>query len=194
MKVTHPTQYKFVHRGRHPESGRQVVKWASGIGDLIEEHDMHIPVGSVREAFILADQRMEENFLADQGESDILDVYFRAGTAPSGFFFRLFNDTPVETDALTDLINEVTGTGYAAIAVARNTTDWPTLALNSGDYRITSATKTFTATGTWTAATYLVLATTSNNTGRHVASRALGATRTLLNGDTLAVTYNLTLS
>lgn len=185
--------YKFQHCGRHPESGERAVLWQSGIGDLVQQ-EIYIPADSERAAELLRSVPFELNFLADEGEQSILDTYFRAATAPTGFYFRLFNDTPIETDTLADLTGEVTGTGYAAIAVARNNTDFPTLALVGGDYKITTATKTFTATGTWTAATYAVLATSSDNSGKLIAARALGATRTLVASDTLALTYSLTLS
>lgn len=187
------TAYKFAHRGRHPETGEQVLKWASGVGDL-EADGLYVPVGTRLEHTLLRAQEFEPNFLADEGEEWILDTFFRGATAPTSFYFRLFNDTPVETDAISDLTGEVTGTGYAAIAVARNTTDFPTLALNSGDFRVTSVSKVFTAGGTWSAATFLALTTSTDSSGKLIAARALSATRTLENGDTLTVTYSLTLS
>lgn len=188
------TAYKFTHRGPHPETGEEVLKWANGLGDLVEQ-GLYVPVHSFVERELLREyQTFEPNFLADEGEEAILDVFFRGATPPTSFYFRLFNDTPVETDGLSDLTGEVSGTGYAAIAVARNSTDFPTLALNSGDFRVTSATKVFTAGGAWSAATYLVLATSTDASGLLVAARPLSATRTLANGDTLSVTYSLTLS
>lgn len=126
------------------------------------------------------------NALADEGEKSMLDVYF-AGTTPlANLYVRLYNDTPVDTDTLATLTGEVTGTGYAAITLARGTTDWPTVALDSGDFRASSLQKTWTAGGAWTAATYAVLASVASGTsGLLIAYTALGATRTLVNTDEL---------
>lgn len=153
-------------------------------------------VGEWQFEIIGADGKLKEtwsmfNALADEGEQNILDLYFRAQNTPSGFYLRLFNDTPVETDTLSDLTGEPSGNGYSAQALARNTTDFPTLALDSGDYKVTSKTVTFTASGgTIGAVTYAVLATTSNNTGKLVAYVALSGSRTLLAGESLNVIFN----
>ncbi len=189
------TEYKFAHRGPHPETGEEVLKWVSGMGDVIERTGLYVPVGSDLERQLVAASPFEHNFLADEGEQQILDVYFRGATPPASFYLRLYNTTPTETSTLAAIAaNEVTGTGYAPLALARNSTDWPTLGLNAGDYRVTSAAKTFTAGGVWTDATTMVLATSADSSGKLVAARALSATRTLQPGDTLQITYSLTLS
>jgi hypothetical protein len=134
------------------------------------------------------------NSLADEGEYMFLDVALRNGTAPSNYYLRLFNDTPVETDTLGSLTGEPTGNGYAAQTVERNTTGWPTLALDSGDYRATSSTETFTASGgSWGPVTYCVLATTTDSSGKLVSYIALSQSRTLASGESLQVTYRLKL-
>jgi hypothetical protein len=138
-----------------------------------------------------------ENFLADEGEYAMLDVFLRNGTAPAGFYVRLFNDTPVETDTLADLQNEPATGNYAAQAVARDATasGWPTLGLDVGDYMATAKVVTFTASGGVIGpVTYAVLATTSNNSGKHIASVSLSTTRTLADGESLQVTYKVKLS
>lgn len=137
----------------------------------------------------IIDAWSQKNALADEGEQSMLDTYFRGQNAPTTFYIRLFNDTPVETDTLADLLNEPSGNGYAAIEVERSTVGFPTLALNSGDYQVVSKTVTFTASGgTIGPVTYAVLATTSNNTGKHIIFVALSTPRTLANGESLAVT------
>lgn len=134
------------------------------------------------------------NALADEGEQQILDCYFRDASEPSSFYVRLFNDIPVETDTLTDLTGEVTGGGYTAQALARNGTDFPTLALDSGDYKLTSKELTFTASGSpYSVATYAVLATTTDNTGKLIAYVALSTSRTLATGESLKVTFTIKL-
>lgn len=101
------------------------------------------------------------NELADEGERDMIDLYFRgtAAAAPSnGFELALFNDTPVDTDLIKDLVGEPTTNGYTRQALSRDATGWPTLALDAGDYMLTSATKTFSAVGgSWGPVTYAVL-------------------------------------
>ena len=135
-----------------------------------------------------------QNNLADEGEYMFLDVALRNGTAPSNYFLRLFNDTPVETDTLGSLTGEPSGNGYTAQTVERNTTGWPTLALDSGDYRATSSTETFTASGgSWGPVIYCVLATSTDSSGKLVSYVALSQSRTLASGESLQVTYRLKL-
>jgi hypothetical protein len=52
------------------------------------------------------------NAFADEGEQLILDVFLRGAAAPTQFYLRLFNDTPVETDGLAALTGEPSGNGY----------------------------------------------------------------------------------
>ena len=138
------------------------------------------------------------NALADEGEYAVLDVFLRGGTAPAGFYIRLFNCSPVETDTLATLTGEPAGTyGYAAKAVNRDATaaGWPSLALDLGDYMATSVTVTFTASGGVIGpVTNAILATTSNNAGKLIAYVALSQTRTLADGESLQVTYKVKLS
>lgn len=185
-----PALYNFRHYNRE---GR--LLWASGLDaselDVIK-HDLII-AGSDLEAEVKRAQEGIHNTLVDTGEQAMLDVFFRGGTAPT-FYFGLTNSTALaETDTMTQVgANEITGSGYARISVARNSTDWPTLALDAGDYRVDSVTKTFTATGTWTAASNLVLVSTaSGSTGTFYAWVALSQARTLGNGDSLQVSMRV---
>src|SRR5574337_602129 len=43
------------------------------------------------------------NALANEGEELIQNVFFRGATAPTGFFLRLYNTTPVLTSTLSTL-------------------------------------------------------------------------------------------
>lgn len=139
----------------------------------------------------------QKNDPADEGEYAMLDVFLRNGTAPAGFYLRLFNDTPVKTDTLGDLTGEPTGDyGYAAKAVARDATGagWPTIALDLQNYMATSLTVTFTASGGVIGPViYMVLATTSDNTGKLIGFVALSTTRTLADGESLQCTYKVKL-
>lgn len=132
------------------------------------------------------------NDLADEGEADMLDVYYRNATAPTTFYLRLFNDTPVETDTLADLTGEPSGNGYSPQEIERSNVGFPTLALDAGDWQLTSKTVTFTASGgSWGPVTYAVLATTSDNTGKLVAYKQLSQARTLQDGESLEVTITI---
>ena len=134
------------------------------------------------------------NGLADEGEQHILDVYLRAATGPVQFYVRLYNDTPVETDTLALLTGEPSTNGYAAQLVERSATGWPTLAMDAGDYQATSSVETFSASGgSWGPVTYVVLATTSDNTGKLISFAALSQSRTLNAGESLQVTYKVKL-
>lgn len=132
------------------------------------------------------------NNLANEGEFFVLDVPFRNGTSYATFYIRLFNDTPVDTDGLSDLINEASGNGYAAQSLSRDNTDFPVLALDSGDYQLESLEQTFSASGgSWGPVTYAVLATSSDNSGKLIAYVALATSRTLQDGDSLKVTFKI---
>ena len=135
------------------------------------------------------------NALADEGEQNMLDQYFRNQNAPSTFYARLCNDTPIETDALSDIQNEPSGMGYSAQEIERSAVGFPTLALDSGDYQLTSKQVTFECTGSGNSytVTYAYLATTSNDTGKLVAFVALSQSRTLNTGDNLKLTVKIKL-
>ena len=135
-----------------------------------------------------------KNDIANEGQYMFLDVTLRNGTAPAGYYIRLYNTTPTKTSTLSGLTGEPSTNGYAAQAVARNSTGWPTLALDTGDYQGQTLTTTFNATGgSWGPVTYAVLATTSDNTGKLVSFAALSQSRTLASGESLQVTYKLKL-
>lgn len=134
------------------------------------------------------------NALADEGERDILGVYYRGETAPTQFYIRLYNDTPVETDTLADLVGEPAGNGYAPQLVERSSVGFPTVQQDaSGDWQVVSKTVTFSASGgSIGPVTYAVLATSSDNTGKLIAFVALSQSRTLADGESLDVTLTIT--
>lgn len=134
------------------------------------------------------------NSLADEGEQMLLDVALRGGTAPTQYFLRLFNDTPIETDTLAALTGQPSTNGYAAQLVERSAVGWPTLALDSGDFQAVSKEVTFTASGgSWGPVSHCVLATSSDNTGKLISFAALSQARTLAAGETLRITYRVKL-
>lgn len=180
------TAYKYRHWTVDPETGLRVLDWASGL-DL---NGAEVVKGSKLELEVIEAQDFILNALANEGEEDILDVYFDAQAVRTSLYFRLYNDTPAETDTLATLVSETSGTGYGAQTVTRGT-DWSAPDHSTGTV---TGTKTFTATGTWTDATQLILATVASGTsGLLISYAALSQTRTLGNGDTLDVTQTVTL-
>lgn len=178
----HGTRQRFRHT--RILDGRQHVVWASGEGELL------VPVGSAEYWDLLHDQLWKPNFLANQGEADMLDVYFDDQDVRTSLFLRLYNDTVEETDTLATITGEVTGDGYGPITVTRGT-DWSAPTAGGGT---DMATKTFTAEGAWTDATFLVVATVGTGTsGLLIAANALSETRTLADTDTLDIDLNVTL-
>ena len=152
-----------------------------------------------------------ENAVFDEGEQSILDVYFRGATAPTSFFIGLLKNSlatiPVETTTMGTLTvathepTNATEPGYSARqTVNRDGTaaGWPTLALNSGDYQVTSKVVSWTASANWTGTIRWLFMTTGsatvgNTTGLLLSVSQLSADRLLLSGDQLQITYNIKL-
>lgn len=141
------------------------------------------------------DLEIATNGLMDEGEENMLDSYFRNQNTPTSFYVGLGNNggvpgIPAETATLAT-ITEVAGTGYARQALNRNITDWPTLALDAGDYQVTSTSKSFSNSGgsAWTAADYLFLTNVVSGTaGKLLVTVALSVSRILQAADQLNVT------
>lgn len=175
MRQGHPTSWRFRHR-----NAAGVIIWASGVGDIElapgdRVHDRLI-------AELRADQPWTLNVFTDEGETDVLDVYLRAATAPTNFYLGLANTTIAETTTLAS-ISEPSGNGYARQLIERSATGFPTLAASVA----TSTTETFTASGgTIGPVTDAFLATVASGTaGLLLFGSALSTTRTLADGESL---------
>ena len=146
---------------------------------------------------LLWEEKDKPNIIHNDGEKAILSAYFATaqsgyGAPPANLYIGLRSGSLVDTDLLST-ITEVTGSGYARIAVS--TTTGFTLSLVSSNWQALSSTVTFTAAGTWTAATALFLCTASSGTsGNLISSVALAATRTLGVGDVIQASCFVTLS
>lgn len=185
MSKFHPTEFRYLHR-----RGGKII-WASSIGDL------DIIEGSGDHFALLAEQPFTENALADEGEENILDVYFRAATAPTTFYLGLLNSTPTDTTTLATMTAEPSGNGYSRQQIERNSTGWPTLALDGGDFRAVASVETFTAAGgTIGPVTYAFLCTNAatGTSGKFLVYNALSSSRTLNDGDSLDVTMRVKLA
>lgn len=135
------------------------------------------------------------NGLMDEGEQNMLDVYFRNQNAPTNFYCGLGNNggtpgIPAETATLEN-ITEVSGTGYARQLIERSTTGWPYLVLQDGDYQIESKTISFTNTGSsnWSTIDYVFITDVSSGTqGKLLVAIAMPASKVLGPNETLEIT------
>jgi hypothetical protein len=186
-----------LHRARHwsrpdPEGPRRLL-WASMLGEMSgdgisEDSRLLLPR-------LLRSQRWIANELSDLGEQRILEITFRNATEITTFYYRLYNDTLVDTDTLATAANEMSMTGYPGTNdLTQDSTGFPTSALDSGDWAVTGRTRTWTNTGgsASTSVNTLVLASAaSGTTGDLLAWAALSATRTLQVNDSLDASMKL---
>ena len=135
------------------------------------------------------------NEVCTEGLQAMLESYFTGEqSSPVNFYMGLCTDASIAEGAgLTDL-TEVTGSGYARQTVPSDTNGFTSASTGTGDWKVTTSTETFSATGTWTGATHAFLATTNDNSGKLIAVAELSTTRTLQNGDSLQVSMELTLA
>lgn len=138
-------------------------------------------------------QETTHNALANEGQQEMLSVYLQGGTAPTAYAIGLSSMTFAKTTTYATITNEPSGNGYARQVINRDATasGWPTLALDSGDYKATAKQVTFTATGTVGPVTSAFLVGTPTN--KLTSYTALSTSRTLAAGDTLQVTYSVKL-
>ncbi len=182
-------------RARFRHYRRGDLLWASGMGEPGgETFEPGLKRGGFADLALQRHQLFHSNALADEGEGDILDVYFNNQAVRASLFLRLYDDTGVETDTLATILNEVAESGYAAITVTRDT-DWTEPALDAGDMQTVMTQKTFNATGTWDPAVSMIVATVGTGTsGLLIAFVALSATRNLVSGDSLDVDLTIKLA
>lgn len=184
----------FQHTRPDERTGRDRLIWTPEMGST---EDLRGPLVGDPAFDQLVAGAWQVNEVADQGEEYVLDAAFRQATQATAMWGALFNDTPVDTDAPDDLTGEPSGNGYGAISWACNGTDFPTLALDSGDFKLDGVQKTFTASGgvigPVTYFAFLSDETSRLGTDLLYVYMALQATRTLQDGDSLRVTPSLKL-
>lgn len=134
-------------------------------------------------------QECQHNALANEGQQEMLAVYLQGATAPTAYAIGLSSMTFAKTTGYAGITNEPSGNGYARQTVNRDGTaaGWPTLALDTGDFKATAKTVTFTSSGTIGPVTSAFLVSATNN--KLISYTALSTSRTLASGDTLQVTY-----
>lgn len=135
-----------------------------------------------------------DNALLDEGERDILNIYFRNTTGPANFFMGLHSGTLAETHTLANVV-EPAQAGYARQQIARSTAGWNAPSLDAGDYKVTqAAASSFNAAATWTPVSEIFLASTSAGAvGSVILSAPLSTLRSLVSGDRLDVTLSMKL-
>jgi len=138
------------------------------------------------------------NALANVGQQRMLEITFRGGSALAALYMALADATNpcsvTKTDSTaTALTGEPSGNGYARVQIEQNSTGWPTSALDSGDWQLTSKVLTFTASGAgWGPVNCAVLTTAVSGTaGDHLMWAALSQARTLAAGESLDVTLKV---
>jgi len=134
-----------------------------------------------------------------EGLQYILEAAFsEVQTPPANFYIGLATDAAIAETANLAALTEITGTGYARIAVASSAVGFPTSeTTGTNDWHVVTLQVTFTgnAANDWDEAFSAFLATTSDDSGKLIAWCALSAGRDLTSAsDTLKVTFDLTLT
>lgn len=122
-----------------------------------------------------------------EGKRFALEVLFsEEQSVPANYYIGLAQDASLAGDATLADLTEVTGTGYARQAVASSAVGFTSSAEGTSDWKQTTATVNFAASGTWDTAQIAFLCTVSSGTsGKLLFWRALAAARTLLSGEDL---------
>ncbi|MEO0224277.1 MAG: hypothetical protein ABIL76_04190 [candidate division WOR-3 bacterium] len=140
------------------------------------------------------------NGLMNEGENNILDVYFRNQNAPTTFYAGLGNSgggaAEPPDNATLATITELgsTNTGYSRLQVERNTTGFPSLVLDAGDWMVESKTLSWSNTGTtnWTAIDYVFLTDVASGTaGKLILTVSVGTAKTLAPNQSLDVVFKI---
>jgi hypothetical protein len=87
------------------------------------------------------------NSLADQGEQLLLQTFFQAENVPTNFFVGLGYGTMSEASTLDTVPNEPSGNGYSRITLTRDTTGFPEMEMEDGDWVVWTEEKYFEASG-----------------------------------------------
>lgn len=133
--------------------------------------------------------------LHTEGLQYLLEVGFtEEQSVPANFYIGLATDASLAEDASLGDQTEVSGTGYARQTVASDNVDITSATTGTADRKVTTKEVTFTAGGVWSGAKTVFLATSADDSGKLIASVALGETRTLNNGDTLTLSIEIDLT
>lgn len=114
---------------------------------------------------------------------------------PANFYIGLATDASLAENATLASLTEVSGTGYSRQAIASSAVGFPTSqTAGTYDWQVVTAQVTFTAGGDWSGANTAFLCSSSDGSGKLIASAPLAGTRTLHNTDTEKVTLTIQLN
>lgn len=110
--------------------------------------------------------------LHSEGLEYILGVMFGGlQSIPENFYLGWCTNTALAENASLGAQTELSGNGYARVAIASDTSDWTAAAVSTDAYKVTSKVCTFTASGgAWSSAKTWFVATSSDDTGQLIAS------------------------
>lgn len=134
----------------------------------------------------------QRNFLADEGEQNILNDWLLEQSALTKYL-ALLTATPAETATMATMTEVYAPplNGYARQQISAG--DWAAPTLNANDYQTTAAAKTFgpSTSNAWAALTYVALVSTATGTaGKFLLAIALSGTTTVNIGQSFI--YQLT--
>lgn len=134
--------------------------------------------------------------LHQEGLTYMLETSFHGLANAAHIYMGLCTDAALAENATLASLTEVAGTGYARAELNLDDIDFPTSqTTGTADWQLLTKQVTFTGgAGGWTGAVTAFLATTVDGAGKLIASAPLSSTRTLASGDTLKVTFTLTLA
>jgi len=173
----------------------RAVRWALGLPREINAHS-HWTVRHLDAQGCLVWADCGHNMLHDEGEQFFCQVLFtEEASVPTAYYLGLDNRTSLaESDTLASLSGEPSGNGYSRQAVNTDATDF-TISQESGDYQAKTKTVTFTASGgSIGPVTKMFMATSSDGSGKLIASRALSQERTLADGESLECSFYIRFS
>lgn len=124
---------------------------------------------------------------ANEGEQMIGQLF--QGTAMPTIYVGLLLSSatlPTDTTTLATMTGECTDAGYARLPLAPNMTDWPTLALDAGDYTLTSKALSFgNAAVAYTVRYYFLTDVVSGTGGKFYGWQPLTTDRAISVGNNL---------
>ncbi len=118
-------------------------------------------------------------------------------SVPANFYMGLCEDATIAEDGNLAGLTELSGNNYSRQAVASNGTDFTSAAAGTNDRKMTTKVCTFTASGgAWNTAKTAFLATSSDDSGKLIASMPLngGSGWTLADGQHLDISMVIQLN
>ena len=148
---------------------------------------------TIRRGEEILSQYKKNNALVDQGERLMLETFFRNENSPSDFFVGLAYGSMGESSTLDTIPGEPSGNGYGRITLNRDTTDFPTMEQDDGDWVVYTVEKVFEASGGSIGPVNLAFmgANIADGTSRLVSYLSLPVETTMQDGETLTFTLKI---